>query len=832
MEENKPAVKFFGFCLVILGLFFYFSASLAAEPTTGNWFQLLASPYTGGDDSGDGGGGGVGDYNYFYVGQTFTANIQVKSENTNAANIWIDYDATLLTASNQTTGTYFSSWSGQTIAAGRVKSTGFRLTGLSSGTSTDAGFGSVDFTALKPTAAGYGTGAADTLDINIGVVGATTESNISYLGNDILQEAEDFNYHIWADTKAPYAKSPSPANGASGVTVESDFTFELRDSKNGTGDDTGVGTGVNTAMPHGAIAVSNHTATSSYAGYASFSCSGTWGANLCNTTLSPASPSAIAGDNRRWQYATEYIVQLSGFRDYASASQDQLGDANGPNVLATTTFSFTTEADTTKPAAANKTPDSGDTGVSVSANIVFDILDKKAANVSGSGVDAATCAITVQSLTFASTTYQQGSAEVTVAAIDYGYRFTINPATNFSQNDTVTVNIHDCQDTAATPNIMVTDIYTFTTADSDAPYVEDLTPVNDATIATDGTVAFHLKDAGAGSSLASTVVYVNGTYYTAAGGAGTISINGKNIAYVASAFAVTATSTVNDYAITVTPAVSFTAGEAVPVIIFAQDTSGNVMDYGVYAYVVAGGTGGSGSSYCGANTSWDAVLAKCVGTGGGSCSVADGGGTTNTVVIYAQNALATQINASSVLITWYSNLPGTSRVVYGPASPAAAGTAPNYNYPFSTPEINADSVYHTVVVSGLKAGQVYYFRPVTKAYGNELRGPELTMAPRFGADTCPTLTCPQTACPVCPPAPLCPVSYPASGIKPSSGGVSGPAITGGQGEGEAEASLQQRAANLLKILNIRFARLLEQPQRVIIINGTAMPQAGLKLRIY
>ncbi len=856
MSHPKILIKFISLTLIALGLFFWLEPATAAAPAMGNWFQLHASPYTGADDTGDGGTGNAADYNYYYVGQTFTANIQIKSENTSAANIWIDYDPLLMTASNIQTGTYFSSWSGQTLTGSRVMSTGFNISGFSSGTSTNAGFGSVNFAAIKPTAAAYAQLNPAALTINVGVIGDTTESNISYLGADLLQEVENFNLHIWADTKAPYAKAPNPANGAASVSVSSNMTFELRDSKNGAGDDTGVGVGVNTAMPHGAINVSDHFATSSYASVTGFSCSGIWGTSLCNTTLSPASPSGIPGDTRRWKYDTEYIVEISGFRDYASAAQNQLGDANGPNILATTTFSFTTEADTAKPAAANKVPAAGSSGIAANTAIAFDILDKKSASVSGTGVNPATCDISIQSLSFTSTTYRQGSAGVAVTATNYGYHYVITPATSFGENETVTVNIHDCQDLATLPNTMVTDIYTFTTADSGAPYVDDLSPADDSTIATNAVISFHLKDSGVGSSLANTIVYVNGSYYTSAGGAGSVSVDGKTINFVASVFATSATSTTNDYYITVTPAVSFIAGESIPVIIFARDTSGNIMDYEVYGYVVAGGAGGSGSIYCGTNTTWDAVLAKCVGTGGGTggtCTPPTGGGgsPSSIIVIYPENAVASQINESAVLITWYSNLAGSSRVVYGAISPTGTGTSPNYDYQYSTPEIISNSTYHSVVVSGLTPGKLYYFRPVTKVNGNEVVGSQLSMAPKFGIDSCPAATplvcppaedrvcpiCPTTVTPSCPAAektcpscPTCPVCLGPS-IKPAI-----PSITVVPGlvspvETDAEKLARKKAASLLQIISVKSQRRPDE-SRVIIINGTSQPLINLKLRIY
>jgi|GEM_PF-907967 hypothetical protein len=767
--------KISSFVFVVLSFFLFSSLVYGASPTSNNWFQLLVSPSTGYDETGDGGTGSASDYNYFYVGQTFTTDIQIKSEHTNASNIWIDYDTTVFSSSNITTGTYFSSWSGQTITSGRIKSTGFNISAISSGLSGSAGFGSVDFTALKPTEANYGINSPDTITINTGIIGSTTESNISYLGTDILQEVENFNLHIWADTKAPYVTNPDPTNGASGVDVDTSFTFDLRDSKNGAGDNTGVGTGVNTSMTADSILISDQTATSSYTANTSFSCSGTWGTNLCATDISPLSPLSIPGDNRHWEYDTDYTVQISGFRDYASSNQNQLGDTNGPNDLATTTYSFTTESDTVRPAVQNKVPAASSTGISIDTNIDFDIVDKKSANVSGTGVDVSTCAITISSPSFTSTTYQQGSTGVTVSSINYGYHFEIDPVTPFEQNETVSVNIHDCQDLSGVPNVMVTDIYTFTTSDSDTPFVDTKAPDDDETISVDDSISFHIKDDGTGIDLANTVIYLNGYYYTLSGGSGSVTNTGTKINFASSLkFAggnysgdtttYSCTSGDRDCTFTLKPSEDFVAGEGIPVIIYTRDNSGNLMERVAYTATVEGGAClASGSSFCGSNTTWDASLSKCTGTGGSSSSSGGSGSSGSIVLIVRPNSTsATQVNESTVLITWYSTLPSTSRVVYGTAPQTIVGPKPNYGYQFSTPEINSNSTYHAVEVTRLKAGEVYYFRPITRNDSTETYGSEVIMAPKFATktpvrtitittpgtpseETCSTSTCP--ACP-------------------------------------------------------------------------------------
>lgn len=823
----------FIFFSIVAGLIFFVFPVLAGSPSGNDWYQLLSSPYTGSDNTGDGGTGNPNSFNYYYVGQTWTDTIQIRSDNTNAANIWIEYDHDILSGSSFTNGTYFSDYAGitTTVVTGtlyRFKATGYRTTGYSSGVGT---FGSMQFSAVKPTAANYSTSSSSTLDINIGVVGDPTESNISYGGIDILDDAEDFKMHVWADTKKPYGLNPNPTNGSSGFSVESNYTFDLRDSKNGEGDNTGVGTGVNTVTPPGTITADDGGGAASYTSYDSYSCSGVWGTNLCNVTLNPPSPLGISGDTRNWKYSTSYTIQVGGFRDYASASQDQLGDANGPNTMDTKTWTFTTEGDTVAPRVQYESPARGSTGNSVSTNLIIEVVDKKAypGTISGTGVNSTTCRINVSSASFPLTTYQVGSGGVTVAGIDYGYRFTIDPSTNFGQNETVSVSVYNCQDLAL--NTMTTDNYTFSTADSDAPYVDTITPANDAVIAENGTISFHIKDSSGAVDLANTVIYVNGTYYTNSGGAGTVTTNGTRITFASSlnfnggnyaGDTTGRTGSASDYTFIIDPQTNFATGEAVPVIIYTRDTSGNLMERVVYAVAVSGAGCPSGSSFCGSNTTWDAGLLMCLGTGGGS----SGGGSSPSLSLTIEPSLtyASQINETSVLVTWYSNMPGTGRVIYGTESPDTFGTGPNYNYQYSTPEYNDQSVYHSIVINGLTPGTLYYFRPVTQAQGNEFRGPEVLMVGKFGGQDQQTQTCEQTKEPTCPVCESAGTTKPQPSTKPV---TPSPVVTKPSDTTPSEVTDGTVLYNFLKIIDLKIIE--KNNIQSYLVTGTAKP--GIKIKM-
>lgn len=742
MWSKKKKIKLLAI-LFIFSFVFVVVSVMAASPTGNDNFELTASPFTGGDNTGDGGTGAMSDLNYYYVGQNFTANMRItagSASGSNGADLWIDYSTTNITASSLTTGSFYGNWTGQSISGGRIKSSAYNNPGNYS--SGSGGFGTVNFEMIRPTAAAYGTGAPETLDINVGVIGATTESNISYDGSDILDDEEDFQLHIWADTIKPYALNPLPADTVTGVAVEDNYVFDLRDSKNGEGDDVGVGTGVNTATTPGILTFNDGGGSIDYTSYDAYACSGVWGNNLCITTINPPSPLGIAGDSRNWKYSTTYTVDISGYQDRASAAQDQLGDTNGPNIMDAKSWTFSTEPDTVRPRVTSETPTRGSVGATIDTNVTVEVTDRKTypGGPSGTGLNSSTCDITVSSATFPSTTFEEGDAGVTVTAINYGYRYVIDPASDFGQNEVVSVSVFNCQDVAVTPNTMTTDNYTFTTSDTDEPYVDTLSPDDNTVINVDGTISFHLKDDGVGVVLSDTVVYVNGVYYTDGGGAGSVTTNGTKITYASSldfnggnyvGDTTSLAGTTADFTFIIDPEVSFAAGEVVPYIVYARDISNNLMERKVVGLVATGASCGGGDIYCGADTTWSGAL--CEGTGGGACPSSGGGGGSGggSIIATISNQTVTQIDEQSVIVSWFSNLKGDSRVVYSETSPDEYGKAPMYGYTNSVEDLNDEITYHAMIIDGLEVGKVYYFRPVSKTSRGYARGEELMMSPMY-----------------------------------------------------------------------------------------------------
>lgn len=71
----------------------------------------------------------------------------------------------------------------------------------------------------------------------------------------------------------------------------------------------------------------------------------------------------------------------------------------------------------------------------------------------------------------------------------------------------------------------------------------------------------------------------------------------------------------------------------------------------------------------------------------------------------------------SLVMTWLTNKPGTSRVVYDTVAHPDANTIgePNYGYAYSTIQDSNKVTGHSVEITGLKDQTVYYFRPISSA---------------------------------------------------------------------------------------------------------------------
>ncbi len=96
------------------------------------------------------------------------------------------------------------------------------------------------------------------------------------------------------------------------------------------------------------------------------------------------------------------------------------------------------------------------------------------------------------------------------------------------------------------------------------------------------------------------------------------------------------------------------------------------------------------------------------------------------------NQKTESISDSIVTVSWLTNIPATSRVVYGEQPVLSPGSPPNYGYTHSTLEINSIDkvIFHTVTISDLVLGNTYYWRAISHASLPEIIGDELMFITR------------------------------------------------------------------------------------------------------
>ena len=84
-------------------------------------------------------------------------------------------------------------------------------------------------------------------------------------------------------------------------------------------------------------------------------------------------------------------------------------------------------------------------------------------------------------------------------------------------------------------------------------------------------------------------------------------------------------------------------------------------------------------------------------------------------VISSGTIQAPVVTSNSITITWTTDDPTSSRVIYDTSSNSSLGAAPNYGYAnsSSTQDISTKVTNHSVVLSGLSSGTKYYYRVIS-----------------------------------------------------------------------------------------------------------------------
>ncbi len=112
----------------------------------------------------------------------------------------------------------------------------------------------------------------------------------------------------------------------------------------------------------------------------------------------------------------------------------------------------------------------------------------------------------------------------------------------------------------------------------------------------------------------------------------------------------------------------------------------------------------------------------------GSCRYPGGGGG-GSVPLAITNEKLVVSGTTSVTVTWNTNLPSDSRVVYGDASVSTLGAKPGYGYPLTTATDTTYVYNHSMVIDGVPSAIKTYFRPISSTASETATGIELSRVP-------------------------------------------------------------------------------------------------------
>lgn len=123
----------------------------------------------------------------------------------------------------------------------------------------------------------------------------------------------------------------------------------------------------------------------------------------------------------------------------------------------------------------------------------------------------------------------------------------------------------------------------------------------------------------------------------------------------------------------------------------------------------------------------DAPLTLTGSTGAGAG--ASGGGGIMSLVLHTESVAAAPENGMySAVVTWFTNMHATSRVLYDTVSHEQGLISANYGYASSTDTFDKENkvTFHRVTIGGFDPGKTYYFRPVSMV-SSERIGKELVL---------------------------------------------------------------------------------------------------------
>jgi len=449
---------------------------------------------------------------------------------------------------------------------------------------------------------------------SVGTLSYYTWYVVAATGSDLASPTANSASQAWwfrteDDTDAPYLGSLSPASSATGVAVGSNIVFHVKDYKGQAGVTPGLGVDISTVQ----------------------------------VTVTPAGGSPIVYNYSSPQFgytgtSADYTVTINPTSDFSQNTVVTVAvnasDSNprSANVMSTSTYSFRT-ADSSVPTFSSFSPPQGGAGVAPDANVVFHILD------TGTGVDLTNTTVTVAGTSYTKT----GSPSYSYTGTAADYTITVNPSSNFTGGQVVTVSIstRDLDSNTATTSYSFTVRNACTTCSVDT---ED--PARFTTSATlDATISFHVKDTGSGIRQSSIRATLTGT-----GSAFTAT----PLVLTGASALVSITGTAADYTVTITLPAAIQQNKTYSILIEATDTDSVPMDDVAY-------------SFANIVTTTTTVASSCTTTTATTGTTHAGGGNRN-----VQNIIAGLESADLPVIVARRRLPGTLAVVSEELSPEVA----------------------------------------------------------------------------------------------------------------------------------------------------------------
>ena len=489
-----------------------------------------------------------------FIGHSFTVNPQFNSDSNDIDTVSM-HDMTYTTARNDVTAySVISVLSGQQeLPANGYDNSGATGTctieiakGLTAADYTNTSSESFATVTFRPDHTGGTCNSTNglltcTSDLTIQYDGTPTYSGLFDGGTNELDGATGCSIPLQEDSTNPAWASCDPASSDTGVAVNSDVDCNLTDAQ------------TNVYLTGTTMRVQDSYNDVTYVN--------TGGTNYSTSAISNGY-TITANPTENFPYASTITVSGTG--------QDNAYD-NGatavwaPNTGTLAAFTFTTEDDNDAPSLHTLVPARSGSG-SVSTNIVFNVQDLASpGSYPGLGVDISSLSVQVSASGWGPATYTSSSSEMTVTPVltntpygnVYDYNISINPATNFAQNTTVTVAV-EVDDLHSSANHL-SDSYTFSTTDTTGPYCDTFDPTaNYAGVHNDEDITFHCRDAGVGVDIDSISVLLDGTRYTR--------VSSPAFSYSGDS---------SDYLITIDPSSDFDDDYAFEIVIDIEDISNN-----------------------------------------------------------------------------------------------------------------------------------------------------------------------------------------------------------------------------------------------------------------